>query len=84
MNTRSLILIGLVWVSAIVGWAIWQNEDILAHGRSVRLELAPVDPRSLLQGDYMAPVSYTHLDVYKRQSLFRIAGCQSTAWFCRP
>lgn len=54
MNSRVFILAGLAWVSAIVGWTLWQNENILAHGRTVHLELAPVDPRSLLQGDYMA------------------------------
>lgn len=31
-----------------------QHEATLAHGEVVLLELAPVDPRSLLQGDYMA------------------------------
>lgn len=32
---------------------IWQKEDLIAHGRPVYVELAPVDPRSLMQGDYM-------------------------------
>jgi uncharacterized membrane-anchored protein len=30
-----------------------QKERVLATGRPVLLELAPVDPRSLMQGDYM-------------------------------
>lgn len=30
-----------------------QKEYLLANGRPVLLELAPVDPRSLMQGDYM-------------------------------
>lgn len=34
--------------------AIYQKEQLLAHGSVVRLALAPVDPRALLQGDYMA------------------------------
>lgn len=54
MNRRGLILAGLFWVLAIAGWNIAENEQILARGRVIRLELAPVDPRSLLQGDYMA------------------------------
>jgi uncharacterized membrane-anchored protein len=33
---------------------IHQYENILASGKRVVLELAPVDPRSLMQGDYMA------------------------------
>jgi len=34
-------------------WGIWSNERILAHGQPVLVKLAPVDPRSLMQGDYM-------------------------------
>ena len=33
--------------------AIWQKEDVIAHGQPVFVRLAPVDPRSLMQGDYM-------------------------------
>lgn len=43
-----------VAVLAVVNVAIWQKEDLLAHGRPVFIELAPVDPRSLMEGDYMA------------------------------
>lgn len=32
---------------------IYKYEDILANGQSIILKLAPVDPRSLMQGDYM-------------------------------
>ena len=32
---------------------ILQKESLLATGKPVLLELAPVDPRSLMQGDYM-------------------------------
>ena len=34
--------------------SIYRYETILATGRTVMLQLAPVDPRALLQGDYMA------------------------------
>lgn len=37
-----------------VNVSIYQREQLLQHGRFVLLELAPVDPRSLMQGDYMA------------------------------
>jgi uncharacterized membrane-anchored protein len=52
---RSLIIIigGLI-VLAVANIAIYQKEQLLASGRTVLLELAPVDPRSLMQGDYMA------------------------------
>ncbi len=43
----SLIVLGLFNV------AIFQKEQIRKNGETVFLELAPVDPRSLMQGDYM-------------------------------
>lgn len=33
---------------------VWRFEQTLANGQTVILELAPVDPRSIMQGDYMA------------------------------
>ncbi len=36
-----------------VNHAIWSKEQLIKHGQSVYLELAPVDPRSIMQGDYM-------------------------------
>ncbi|NLY64998.1 MAG: DUF4401 domain-containing protein [Alcaligenaceae bacterium] len=41
-------------VLAVANWGIWSNETILRTGQRVILPLAPVDPRSLMQGDYMA------------------------------
>ena len=37
-----------------VNTGIYQAERTLSQGEVVYLELAPVDPRSLIQGDYMA------------------------------
>ena len=51
---RLVILLGGLLVLGIANFAIWQKEDVLANGRTILLELAPVDPRSLMQGDYMA------------------------------
>ncbi|TEA77021.1 GDYXXLXY domain-containing protein [Allopusillimonas ginsengisoli] len=48
------LLAGLFIVLIVVNASIYQREGILAHGKRVVLQLAPVDPRSLLQGDYMA------------------------------
>lgn len=39
---------------AFVNFEIAGKERILEQGTPVLLELAPIDPRSLLQGDYMA------------------------------
>src|SRR5262245_43392859 len=43
-----------ILVLGLASWTVAQREDQLANGRIVLLELAPVDPRSLMQGDYMA------------------------------
>lgn len=48
-----LFWLGLVVFLASGAWIVWDKEHILAHGRIVLLRLAPVDPRSLMQGDYM-------------------------------
>lgn len=50
----ALVLAGLAVTLAVVNGNIWQREALLAKGRVAILELAPVDPRSLMQGDYMA------------------------------
>jgi uncharacterized membrane-anchored protein len=50
----ALPLASAVLMLVSVNWQIWQQEDLLARGRSVYFEIGPVDPRSLMQGDYMA------------------------------
>jgi uncharacterized membrane-anchored protein len=40
-------------VLAVANLGIWQKEQLIAHGQPVYVELAPVDPRSLMQGDFM-------------------------------
>lgn len=51
---RTLLLWGgLVAALAAANAGIARHERTLAEGRVVLLELAPVDPRSLMQGDYM-------------------------------
>ena len=51
---RWTLLLGLVLVLAVVNGRILQTERQLREGELVYLQLAPVDPRSLMQGDYMA------------------------------
>ncbi len=41
----------LVLLVANVG--IWQKEQLIRHGQAVFVPLAPADPRSLMQGDFM-------------------------------
>ncbi|TFL11537.1 DUF4401 domain-containing protein [Pusillimonas caeni] len=50
---RGGLIAGLLIVLAAANAGIYQREQILARGQRVVLELAPVDPRSLMQGDYM-------------------------------
>lgn len=49
-----LILLCALLILGVVNVSIWQNEELIIDGQTVLLELAPVDPRSLMQGDYMA------------------------------
>lgn len=52
MKTPTLIITSLL-VLGCLNWMIVAKEKLLQSGRSVLCELAPVDPRSLMQGDYM-------------------------------
>lgn len=47
------IIINLFLLIGYFNWSIYSKERILNEGKLVLLELAPVDPRSLMQGDYM-------------------------------
>tara|TARA_R100001143_G_scaffold62176_2_gene64759 strand:- start:99 stop:587 length:489 start_codon:yes stop_codon:yes gene_type:complete len=51
---RSKIIIVLaVFVLGALNYGIYQKQKIIDNGETILLELAPVDPRSLMQGDYM-------------------------------
>ncbi len=53
-SVRLALLGALLLVSAAALYAIHGHERTLRAGRIILVELAPVDPRSLMQGDYMA------------------------------
>ncbi len=53
MRKLIVVLTGLIILVA-VNLNIYEREQLRTEGRVVFLELAPVDPRSLMQGDYMA------------------------------
>ena len=53
-RTRLVLAVTALLVLLVANVGIYRNEQVLASGRSVLLELVPVDPRSLMQGDYMA------------------------------
>ncbi|MGW9530682.1 GDYXXLXY domain-containing protein [Paenibacillus terrae] len=49
-----LIAVVIVLQLGVIGYQTVRSEILLATGASIKLKLAPVDPRSLLQGDYVA------------------------------
>lgn len=51
--TRAVLLGGLALALAVPNALIVHKERLLAAGTPILLELAPIDPRSLIQGDYM-------------------------------
>ena len=51
---RALMLLGVLAVLGAVNLGIVGKERIRRDGATIFLVLAPVDPRSLMQGDYMA------------------------------
>ncbi|WP_351125065.1 GDYXXLXY domain-containing protein, partial [Shewanella sp. T24-MNA-CIBAN-0130] len=55
LSKRSLwAIIAALVILAGINYKIFQQEQLLANGEIILFELAPVDPRSLMQGDYMA------------------------------
>ena len=50
---KAIALAAGLAVLAFVNWGIYQREQLVTHGRVVLLRMSPVDPRSLMQGDYM-------------------------------
>lgn len=50
----AIILLNLLLLAGYFIFSIRQKERVLSDGKLVLLELAPVDPRSLMQGDYMS------------------------------
>ncbi|MFK8032327.1 MAG: GDYXXLXY domain-containing protein [Gammaproteobacteria bacterium] len=51
-NVIAFLALALILIA--VNASIYDKEQHLSTGRTVFLELAPFDPRSLMQGDYMA------------------------------
>ena len=80
MQTRNLrkwlsgvvILLALIAVNA----GIWQKEQVLKQGVVMILQLAPVDPRSLMQGDYMA-LNYAITRSLQEELYQQRQGCNS-------
>ena len=61
---KKIALFSLLLILVIVNVSIIGKEKHLAEGTVVYLELTPVDPRSLMQGDYMALRFQLASDIY--------------------
>jgi len=54
MEIRKLILVlSLIITLITIGLSVANREKLLKNGETVLFELSPVDPRSIMQGDYM-------------------------------
>jgi len=60
-------------ILAVVNFLIMKKENTLSHGRTMLLRLAPVDPRSLIQGDYMILSYAISRDILK--AVLKQKGC---------
>ena len=50
---KYILVLSSLFIFVILNYSIYQKEQIKTNGEIVFLELRPVDPRSLMQGDYM-------------------------------
>lgn len=49
--TAVIIVAGLQTLA--LGYMVWERTNLLANGREILLDVAPIDPRSLFRGDYV-------------------------------
>lgn len=52
-SAAALMVLAALLTLGVANFAIWQKETLIAQGEKVFVALAPVDPRSLMQGDFM-------------------------------
>ncbi len=48
-----IVILNLVLLLGYFNYSVYSKEQTLKNGKLILLKLAPVDPRSLMQGDYM-------------------------------
>jgi uncharacterized membrane-anchored protein len=53
-KSQAGLAFSVLLVLLVANGAIWQKENLIAQGQPLFVPLAPVDPRSLMQGDYMS------------------------------
>ena len=69
LKGRWLIVVMSLVILAVLNTGIWGKERLFNHGQTVLLQLAPVDPRSLMQGDYMR-LRFAIADEYRNAADF--------------
>jgi len=69
-----IILVNLIILLGLFNNSILQKEELLSDGQLILLELAPVDPRSLMQGDYMR-LNYVLSDNINSDSISKRGFC---------
>lgn len=72
-----IILVNLIILLLLFNNSVLQKEELLSDGQLVLLELAPVDPRSLMQGDYMR-LGYAISDNINSDSISKRGFCVVT------
>ncbi|MFK5983382.1 MAG: GDYXXLXY domain-containing protein [Flavobacteriaceae bacterium] len=71
-----IIAVNLVGLLVFFNFGILSKENVLKEGELVLLELAPVDPRSLIQGDYMqlrykiSETDFSYLDSISKRGYY--------------
>jgi len=69
-----IILLNLAILMVYFNYSIFKKETLLKDGQLVLLALAPVDPRSLMQGDYMS-LRYQLSENFDRDSIPKRGYC---------
>lgn len=72
--SKILVAIGLVATIILFNFAIQGKESLLKDGQLVLIEMAPLDPRAPMQGDYMS-INYKGLSDFSVDSIPRSGYC---------
>jgi uncharacterized membrane-anchored protein len=83
MKTNIVMVLTGLGILFLINMSIWQKQLHLNEGEVIYLELAPVDPRSLMQGDYMAlrfAMSNKIYTAFSGQEISQVDGVLEDSW----
>lgn len=69
-----ILMVNLLLLMGYFNYSVVKKEDLLSEGTLILLKLAPVDPRSLMQGDYMR-LSYDISNRFRPDSISKRGYC---------